>query len=173
MRVMAREGYAGATTKQIAAEANINEVTLFRRFGTKKNLLLAVVEQEVENFTAAGIQVTGELSGDLLRVVRFYQQLIEHRGNVLLLFLTEAPRQPELMELMSLPLSVVGRMMQLLAEYQQKGLLVQESPVQALAALVGPIFLEGIVRHVQPEMVGASLDPALRVERFLNGRLAS
>ena len=34
--VMAERGYTGATTRQMAAAAGINEVTLFRRFGSKK-----------------------------------------------------------------------------------------------------------------------------------------
>lgn len=41
--VFAREGLEGATTRAIAAEAGVNEVTLFRLFGSKKNLLAAVV----------------------------------------------------------------------------------------------------------------------------------
>ena len=40
-----RQGYAGATTRQIAAEAGVNEVTLFRHFGNKENIFKAAVEQ--------------------------------------------------------------------------------------------------------------------------------
>lgn len=39
--VLAKEGYGGATTKKIADEAGINEVTLFRKFKNKENLIKA------------------------------------------------------------------------------------------------------------------------------------
>ncbi len=43
MRVFASEGYKGATTRRIAQEANISEVTLFRKFQSKENLLREVI----------------------------------------------------------------------------------------------------------------------------------
>ena len=42
-RVFARDGLEGATTRAISREAGVNEVTLFRHFGTKEHLLEAVV----------------------------------------------------------------------------------------------------------------------------------
>jgi len=35
MKEFAKGGYKGATTRQIAVAANVNEVTLFRRFKSK------------------------------------------------------------------------------------------------------------------------------------------
>src|SRR5580700_3153221 len=42
-RVFARDGLDGATTRSISREAGVNEVTLFRQFGTKEHLIEAVV----------------------------------------------------------------------------------------------------------------------------------
>src|SRR5271157_3300423 len=36
--VFQKEGFAGATTRKIAEQAGVNEVTLFRKFKTKENL---------------------------------------------------------------------------------------------------------------------------------------
>ena len=44
-RVYAMHGFRGATTRLIANEAGVNEVTLFRSFGSKGALLEAVLEQ--------------------------------------------------------------------------------------------------------------------------------
>lgn len=41
--LFSRKGYLGATTKEIAAEAGIAEVTLFRYFSSKENLLGEVI----------------------------------------------------------------------------------------------------------------------------------
>ena len=40
-KIVQREGVQKATTKKIAAEAGVNEVTIFRKFENKKNLLEA------------------------------------------------------------------------------------------------------------------------------------
>ena len=44
-RAFARSGLEGATTREIAREAKVNEVTLFRHFKTKENLLAEVVQR--------------------------------------------------------------------------------------------------------------------------------
>ena len=44
MRLFAREGYREVTTKRLAAEAGVNEITLFRRFRSKENILRAVFD---------------------------------------------------------------------------------------------------------------------------------
>jgi AcrR family transcriptional regulator len=46
-RVYAKYGFKGATTRLIAIEAEVNEVTLFRTFGSKGALLEAVLMQHV------------------------------------------------------------------------------------------------------------------------------
>jgi AcrR family transcriptional regulator len=163
--ILAQAGYAGATTRQIAAAAGINEVTLFRRFGNKQKLLKAAVEQEAASFAAAGIEYSGDVAADLLRVVQFYQHIVQERGRVIAMFLTEIPRQPELLELMETPL---------LQRYQSAGVLVEEPPMQAFTALVGPLFLSGILGHISGGRVGlpaTSFDAASHVQRYLGGRM--
>ncbi|MFQ5902423.1 MAG: TetR/AcrR family transcriptional regulator [Candidatus Binatia bacterium] len=44
LRVFSSKGFRGATTKEIARAAGINEVTLFRYFGNKENLFSEVFE---------------------------------------------------------------------------------------------------------------------------------
>src|SRR3954465_12962692 len=44
-RVYARHGFRGATTRLIANEAGVNEVTLFRTFGSKSALMECVLMQ--------------------------------------------------------------------------------------------------------------------------------
>jgi len=53
-RVYAQYGFRGATTRLIANEAGVNEVTLFRTFGSKAELLRAMLQSEV-SATAAPI----------------------------------------------------------------------------------------------------------------------
>ncbi len=48
LRVFEQAGFRGATTRRIAEEARVNEVTLFRHFGTKDELLLAALHRAEE-----------------------------------------------------------------------------------------------------------------------------
>ena len=43
MRLVREKGYTATTTKEIAQVAGVNECTLFRKFGSKKDIVLAVV----------------------------------------------------------------------------------------------------------------------------------
>jgi AcrR family transcriptional regulator len=80
-RVFARHGLAGATTRAIAHAAGVNEVTLFRHFGTKERLLAAVVGA---NFGGAPADdgkggpplATADLRADLMRLGREYDRLL-------------------------------------------------------------------------------------------------
>ena len=170
LNVMVEQGYTGATTRQIAAAANINEVTLFRRFGNKKKLITAALEQEAENFAAAGIEYTGALEADLLRIAQFYRNLVQKRGHVIPVLLAEVPRQPELMEVMQTPLRLLGRIMALIERYQQQGELVEEPPFHAAASLIGPLLITGLGESIRPELVDAPFDAEEHVRRFLCGR---
>lgn len=44
--VYAENGYRGTTTRRIASEAGVNEVTLFRHFGSKDELIKAALRRE-------------------------------------------------------------------------------------------------------------------------------
>src|SRR5438105_9091316 len=46
-RVYAQHGFRGATTRLIAIEAGVNEVTLFRTFGSKAALIEAMMQGHV------------------------------------------------------------------------------------------------------------------------------
>lgn len=48
--ILENEGLAKTTTKKIAAEAGVNEVTIFRKFGNKNNLIEAAKEHYLKKF---------------------------------------------------------------------------------------------------------------------------
>jgi len=76
--VFAREGIAGATTRAIAREAGVNEVTLFRHFGSKERLLAAVVgknfDTEAHAPAAAADAADTNLRTDLEAYARSYHR---------------------------------------------------------------------------------------------------
>lgn len=79
-RVFAEQGLDAATTRGIAEAAGVNEVTLFRRFGSKAALLAAVVSKTfAPKAEAESLFRTGSLRGDLEAFARRYEELLrEH-----------------------------------------------------------------------------------------------
>jgi AcrR family transcriptional regulator len=78
-RVFARDGLEGATTRAISREAGVNEVTLFRHFGTKERLLEAVVGSAFgPGGEAAAAPGRGgrNLRADLVLFARRYEALL-------------------------------------------------------------------------------------------------
>lgn len=86
-RVFAREGLTGATTRVIAEEAGVNEVTLFRHFQSKDRLIAAVIG---ENFGPQGASAqldippsTDDFRSDLTALAKCYaKHLSENLGLV-------------------------------------------------------------------------------------------
>ena len=48
METISERGYVGATTRQIADTAGVSEVTLFRKYGTKAELVKRAVAALIE-----------------------------------------------------------------------------------------------------------------------------
>ncbi len=66
------EGVSGTTTRQIAEAAGVNEVTLFRQFGNKHGLLLAVLEESAALKTLGESLVQSSTSGTSGQGLRQY-----------------------------------------------------------------------------------------------------
>jgi TetR/AcrR family transcriptional repressor of mexJK operon len=84
--LMAEKGYNGTTTKEIAARAGVNEVTLFRHFGSKQKLLEAAFDRfhyGEEMTKLFKERLSGDLHADLLLISRTYHSIM-HRNRKLL-----------------------------------------------------------------------------------------
>ena len=81
-RVFARDGLEGATTREISRVAGVNEVTLFRHFGTKEHLIEAVVGSTFGKRALGAAQLhpaRRSLHADLAAFARDYEeQLLEN-----------------------------------------------------------------------------------------------
>jgi TetR/AcrR family transcriptional regulator, mexJK operon transcriptional repressor len=101
-KLFTETGYARTTTKAIAAAAGVNEVTIFRQFGSKKSLFLACLEA----FNAAGFagtfarSLTGDYAADILTMAQAHlaDSLANFEGVRLLI--CEASEIPEIRVMM-------------------------------------------------------------------------
>lgn len=97
-QVFALWGVQGATTREIARVAGVNEVTLFRHFANKEQLLKAVIE----NVLALQIEAlahpeawTNDLYTDLRHYAQLYNAMLEAQEDLIRTFIGEAKRHPE------------------------------------------------------------------------------
>jgi AcrR family transcriptional regulator len=74
-RVFARHGVSGATTREIARQARVNEVTLFRHFRNKHELLRRVIMQSSRRFEPVFSDAPIETVADLRRTVENYASI--------------------------------------------------------------------------------------------------
>jgi len=97
-RVFAHDGLQGATTRRIAQEAGVNEVTLFRLFQNKERLLAAVLERaaaaQADSLADATLW-TGDLARDLERYAKTFNAMLEENEHLIRTLIGEARRYPE------------------------------------------------------------------------------
>ena len=74
MELIVEKGYSGATTKDIARVAGVNESTIFRRFGEKKEIVIAAMELPKWNpgLSEKDFIYHGDLEEDLTSFSRIY-----------------------------------------------------------------------------------------------------
>ena len=171
LQTVIEKGYTGATTKQIALAADINEVTLFRKYGTKAELVKQAINNMVEQmdfqFTA---RYTGDVAADLQRIVEMYQGSAQTSGRFFYTVLLEIPRNQELAEIINTPFGLIQNIGELLARYQAEGVLKQEHPLHAVAGLLGPLIAMNIIHNATDKKLLPSPDLERHVAFFLNGR---
>ncbi|MGL4610985.1 MAG: TetR/AcrR family transcriptional regulator [Trueperaceae bacterium] len=169
LETISTHGYDGATTRLIAEKAAINELTLFRKFGSKTNLILRAVKQELEAFKEAKLEYTGNLEDDLERIVTFYQSLFETRGKVIPVILSEFSRRGELREgLQDLMVSLKSLAL-ILTRYQKEGKLMKEPPMTTLSALLSPIIFMNVIGQFDSSITN-KFNKREYVTAFLTGR---
>ena len=171
MQTIAERGYAGATTRQIAEAAGVCEVTLFRKFGSKaelvKRTISALVEQtEFESVT----HYSGDIQADLLRVVMAYREGVVRNEHFFFVLFAELSRTPELTDSFSQPLGLFQSIGNLLSRYQADGVIKPENPLHSVASLLGPLIYFSMIARTAGEKFMSPMDLKNHVQNFLEGR---
>ncbi|WP_297597499.1 TetR/AcrR family transcriptional regulator [uncultured Cetobacterium sp.] len=79
-QLFSQEGFEKISTKRLAVEARCNEVTIFRLFGTKNNILEEIINRFVEESKIIKILhecLTGELEQDISKSILLYQSFLQ------------------------------------------------------------------------------------------------
>ncbi|GIP23524.1 MULTISPECIES: TetR/AcrR family transcriptional regulator [Paenibacillus] len=130
--LFAEKGYNGVTTKEIAAAANLSEMTLFRQFGSKQNLLEAAVDRfhyGPEMKTLFQEKLVWDLQTDLLLVSRTYHEIMNRNTKLIQIGVKESARIPGLHErLHQHPRQLKEFLTRYFEGMYERGKLIQTSP---------------------------------------------
>ncbi|MEJ2487439.1 MAG: TetR/AcrR family transcriptional regulator [Anaerolineales bacterium] len=166
---LAAFGYESATTRNIAEAAGIHEATLFRKYGSKLNLIELAIKAHFLDVPLARVAYTGDLHADLLSIIEAYQRTSELVGNILPILLIEIPRNPEIKNLLDVPWENVDRIGRILEQYQEKHLLNQEPVLNTISVLIGPLMVRNLIKETYMGLPIPPIDPQIYVEDFLLG----
>ena len=150
-QVFATAGLTGATTREIARVAAVNEVTLFRHFQTKEQLLAAVITEAIALQTEALAyhdDWTQDLYIDLKNYAKLCNKMIEEHEDLIRTFIGEAKRHPQAARLILYETDKLLReqLVVYLQENQEKGTVSSDIDLKASVDSFTGMLLHGILR---------------------------
>ncbi|AFY48780.1 transcriptional regulator [Nostoc sp. PCC 7524] len=184
LELFTAQGVSATTTRQIAEKAAVNEVTLFRNFGNKHGLLLAVLEESAA-FINLGESLVSRANppGDVYQALKDYAsdtlQALERMPELVRSVVGEADQFPaENRRALGRGLTEANRYVaQYLATVIQQGDLNTYLPAEKLASLLNGMILGYAVIELTSEFheLWESRDDFIEnlVELFLHGAMSS
>lgn len=169
VRVFGERGYDAATTQEIAARAGVNEVTLYRRFGTKAALIGAALSHVLANAPFSRVEASDNVRADLAAIAEAYARTNRDYGDAVVTLLTEIPRHPELREAASALMPNLQRAAQVMRVHQERGAIQAGDPFQKVVYLIAPLLAEGLWRRGGLAARTSAFDPIAVVDAFLRG----
>src|SRR5690349_13150400 len=154
-RVYAMHGFRGATTRLIANEAGVNEVTLFRTFGSKSALIEAVLTQH--GHSRPVVSLPDEPTNPVAELTAFVAESLDRVREMrplLMHTMTEVDERPEAHEF-----ACRGRhhvhdtITTYIRRLQARGLAARDVNVEVAAVmLTATVMSDAIARHIVPEV---------------------
>lgn len=171
-------GYAKATTKAIAEAAGVNEVTLFRHFGTKENLFSAAIEQYGGPAMVPAIeaQLTGDYRQDLITIGSILMTVLVERREMLRLLLCDSAHIPEVRTVLARnPRELRQMTARYLKSQMEKGIIKEGHPEAMAQAFMGMFFSYAISLNIFEEAIQPNIEltdlVTLFVDIFIAGTL--
>lgn len=148
--ILQREGFTKATTKKIAAEAGVNEVTIFRKFQNKNKLVEVTKEYYLEIFLEKleGIfdfndndEIEGYLQSNFIGLLN----LSEDDFSIIKVAMEEVRDVPERKQLISrITNTVIGKLEEFFKSQIEKGK-IRQVDARVLAGMCFSITFQSII----------------------------
>jgi AcrR family transcriptional regulator len=155
LRVFAETGYRGATTRRIAQVADVNEVTLFRHFGSKEELLHKALRRMGDETPPASLPtVPVNPERELTKWAKTHHAQLTRLGPLIRTCMGESDEHPEMARCaQNRPLRVASELRAYLTTLRETGMADPGLDVQiATSLLLGALFNDALGRSVMPEV---------------------
>lgn len=145
MKLVSEKGYLGATTRKIAQEAGVSELTLFRHFGSKEKLFEGMLSQYtfLPRLKELRPQLDGLAYEEALMAIakRFLLTLKEQKSFIKIMY-SEANLYPEKARKVynATGDEIRATLSDYFASLQKKGILRKVSPETSARMLLGMLF---------------------------------
>ncbi len=165
----AETGFRGTTTRQIAQRAGVNEVTVFRHFGSKTALLHEAIRCACATSGPSSLpEVPTDPRAELMAWARLHWEELWTRRSVIRTAMGEVEEHPEMLPRESSATACAGRE---LAGYIERlraaGLARAEFATPAAAmTLMGTLFADAMTRDVMP--FAYRLEPGAAIQEYVD-----
>lgn len=154
-----RQGYTAAGLDDIASDAGVSKVTIYKHFGSKQALFIAVMDDVIENLSKGGlptrsyadaedvVAALAALGSEILRTVMNPDVTGLRR-----VLIAEQPRHPQLAERWSTATTATTEreLAELFSTWMQRGVLPDDDPYELarefLWMLIGPALDTALMR---------------------------
>jgi AcrR family transcriptional regulator len=162
-RVYAKYGYRGSTTRRIADEARVNEVTIFRQFGSKDALIHEAIAtwggvHEVPDLPTVPVDPVAELTA-------WGTTLMQHMRDMQSMFrrcLSEQEEHPQLAASVAAgPVRASNALRAYLGRLREHGFTDQDCDVKAMSAMfISALFTDAVGRGTMPDIFSHPVNAA-------------
>lgn len=154
-----KNGFKATTTRRIAKNAGVNEVTLFRRFKSKTNILQEVMKKAQEDTLRKldlilRVDKKDNKRDFLLETGRNLLRFTEQNADLIIMLISEGRKRPEVLETLSaIPDTIVKQLAKYFDEQIRDRHIYGTNPRVAAFAFASYIMYSGLFARV----VGADL----------------
>ncbi len=174
--VFANAGVTGATTREIARVAGVNEVALFRHFQSQEQLLAAVVQQVMAlqaEALAHQDEWTQNLYIDLTHYAWLFNSMLEEYEDLIRTFIGEAKRHPEAARHVILEAAqpLREKLITYLRSHQEGSTVRPDLDPKLSVDMFKGMLLSGMLRRSSAVLLGYSCDRYMEtcVDLFVRG----
>lgn len=163
-RVYAMHGYRGSTTRRIADEAGVNEITIFRQFGTKDTLIHEAIASSALSGPLVELPMTPvDPQRELQQWAAMLRSHICASRSLMRRCMSERDEHPQLsVSANHGPLCAAASLRSYFGRLEKNGFIKGDVDARAAAAmLIGSIFSDAMGRDSMPDIYPITADAAV------------